>query len=106
VVGYLGNPRVLLRNPTLPDEEKFESGLFPLQQTFKYLDTHYTAAIPWEAHPQNPSFNGGIDVATGMLDWSAASGNANNSSVVAFYRYAGWLFVMPGDIEESGWLKL
>jgi len=32
--------------------------------------------------------------------------SSNDSSVVALYRYAGWLFVFPGDIEDGGWKTL
>lgn len=102
----LGRPRVLLRNTTLPDHEKFESGIRDYQQVFKALDSRYNSSISSEMSPQNSAFNGGVIVKTGMLTWSESGENANNTSVVAFYHYEGWLFVMPGDIDESGWTKL
>ncbi|MBL9158392.1 MAG: MBL fold metallo-hydrolase [Verrucomicrobiales bacterium] len=106
LVRTLGFPRVLVRNNTLPSHEKFESGTLDHQQAFMSLDRSYTAPVPWVHHPQNPAFNGGVEIRTAMLNWDEAGWSANNSSVVAFYHYAGWLFVMPGDIEESAWVNL
>lgn len=106
VVTSLGKPRVFLRNKTLPDVEKFESCTLDFQKTLKHLDTTYTQNIPWEESPRNPSFNGGVKIKYGMLTWEQAGKSANNSSIVVFYQYAGWLFVLPGDIEEKGWCDL
>lgn len=98
-------PRVLLRNKTLPDEEKFKSGNFGYQTAFKSLDSSFTAAIPYESSPLNPNYNGGIEIKTGHNSYSDQI-KGNNTSVVAMYLYADWLFVCPGDIEDLGWRTL
>lgn len=105
VVTSLGKPRVLLRNKSLPDSEKFKSGTLDYQKTFSELDATYTAPVPEQENPENPTYNGGVSVKTGYNDYSEAC-TGNNTSVVALYLYAGWLFICPGDIEDSGWREL
>ena len=98
----LGRPRVLHRNQTLPETEKFGTGLLDYQRVFRSLDQDYSETIPWEADPCNPAFNGGITVHVSSLGYHAVS-NLNDTSLVAFYLYAGFLFVCPGDITPAGW---
>lgn len=101
----LGKPRVLLRNKTLPDDEKFGSQELDYQKAFLELDAAYTSSIAWEESPLNSGFNGGVETAHGSLDWNEVD-NINNSSVVVFYLFRGTLVVFPGDIEDSGWQAL
>lgn len=106
VIEHLGRPRVLCRNKSLPDFEKYGNETRDYQRTFRELDVTYTQPIAWENSPENPSYNGGIRVTTKHLDWSECGNKKNNSSVVAFYEYADWLFLLPGDIDPDGWVKL
>lgn len=105
VIEYLGEPRVLSRNKSLPDEEKYGKGDREYQKIYENLDKRYTQPVPESTNPKNPEYNGGIRVVTEYLEWNECM-DINNSSVVIFYLYGGWLFIFPGDIEESGWLKL
>lgn len=105
VIEHLGEPRVLLRNKSLPDAEKFSGASKEYQKTFKSLDTKYTSSIEWSESPRNPNYNGGVTIKNGYCAYEPGM-SKNNSSVVMFYAYAGWLFVFPGDIEDSGWQKL
>lgn len=105
IVEHLGTPRVLLRNKSLPDSEKFGGASKEYQKTFKSLDASHTDAIDWSENPRNPIFNGGVAVKSGYCNYELGM-SKNNSSVVMFYAYAGWLFVFPGDIEDAGWQKL
>ena len=105
LVESLGPPRVLLRNKSLPEEEKFKSTTLDYQKTFRNLDAIYTSPVADLENPTNSTYNGGIVVKTGYNNYSESC-TGNNTSVVAFYLYAGWLFVCPGDIEDSGWQEL
>ncbi len=102
IVANLGKPRVLLRNKALPDIDKFGSGTLTYQIVYKDLDTQYTS--PVIQSPCDPAFNGGVTVKHAHLDYSEGM-KINDTSVVVFYSYEGWLFICPGDIEDSGWAK-
>lgn len=102
---YLGDPRVLLRNTTVPDDEKYGLLQRMYQKILKWFDQKYIHPIPWEIHPCNPDYNGGVRIQQSYLDWSDAK-SINNSSIVVAYQYGGVLVVFPGDIEDSGWTKL
>ena len=105
IIEHLGEPRVLSRNKSVPRDQKFGAGTLDYQKAYKDLDTRYNSQTPEERSPGNPAYNGGITVKTGHLDFSKAP-SLNDSSVVAFYAFAGWLFVMPGDIGPTGWKAL
>ncbi len=105
LVESLGNPRILLRNKSLPEEEKFKSATLDYQKTFRILDTTYISPVADAESPMNSTYNGGVEVKAGYNNYSESC-TGNNTSVVAFYLYAGWLFVCPGDIEDSGWQEL
>lgn len=105
VVEHLGEPRVLLRNKSLPDVEKFGGETKQYQKTFKSLDKKFTRSIGWAENPCNPDHNGGVTIKHGYLSYEAGM-SKNNSSVVMFYSFGDWLFVFPGDIEDSAWKKL
>lgn len=105
LVKALGKPRFLFRNKSLPDSEKFKSGSLECQTVYKDLDTTYTGEIKPEENPHSPEVNGGVEIKIGCNDYSQEI-TGNNTSVVAFYHYVGWLFICPGDIEDRGWKKL
>jgi beta-lactamase superfamily II metal-dependent hydrolase len=54
---------------------------------------------------EDPCYNwGGVKFAQfhhGTKDFS----DINNLSIVTFIDYAGWVILLPGDLEKSGWLK-
>jgi beta-lactamase superfamily II metal-dependent hydrolase len=106
MIEVLGEPRVLLRNKSVPDKFKFDSGQFAYQQAFMKLDRKFTESIDWAISPSNPEHNGGIGVSHFMLSWEDVQDfekPLNNSSIVMAYQYANTLIVLPGDIEEQGW---
>lgn len=105
VVRLLQNPRVLLRNKLVPESEKYGGGSLECQRVYRRLDQTYNSPVDWNVHPANPAYNGGISITSRMLSYEEA-GNLNNTSVVVFYSYAEWLFVLPGDIDPSGWSRL
>ena len=105
ITEHLGNPRVLLRNKTLPDKDKYGTETLSYQQIYKALDTGYSATISDDISPCTPAFNGGVTIKHAHLDYSEGM-NINDTSVVVFYSYEGWLFICPGDIEASGWSNL
>lgn len=106
VVKLLGEPRTLLRNKTLPEDEKYGLGQLEYQKVFRKLDDVYNTSTQWDGSPQNPAVNGGVTIKSGCLSWEESGNSKNNSSVVIFYLYAGILFVFPGDIEDAGWTSL
>jgi competence protein ComEC len=105
LVESLGKPRILLRNKSMPEDEKFKSATLGYQKTFRDLDIAYTSPVADSESPMNSTYNGGVLV-KGEYNTYSESCTGNNTSVVAFYLYAGWLFVCPGDIEDSGWQEL
>ena len=105
MIETLGKPKYFLRNRTLPDEIKFDSGLFAYQKAFKDLDSTYNGSVDWSLSPINPVCNGGINIVYGQLSWTEAE-DVNNSSIVMFYQFADTLIVFPGDIESEGWEAL
>jgi len=105
LVAVIGKPRTLRRNKSLPPEEKYKSGELGCQQTFKELDTTYTSPVGWPLDPENPAYNGGVEIKGSCNDYSDTI-RGNDTSVVMLYHYAGWLFVCPGDIEDKGWQAL
>lgn len=102
MVQILGKPLVLVRNRSLPDEIKFDSGQFEYQQAFMELDHSYLNSVDWNISPMNPSCNGGVRIESGHLNWGEID-DINNSSIVILYQFADTLIVFPGDIEEEGW---
>ncbi|MDD5708595.1 MAG: hypothetical protein PHR35_21980, partial [Kiritimatiellae bacterium] len=97
---YLGKPTTFCRNRTLPDDEMHRYGQSDYQKLFWGLHSEYVNPVP--ADPCSPDINGGIEVWTAYLNWGLAQ-DINDSSVVCFYLFAGWLFVCPGDISPVGW---
>ena len=106
VVKFLGEPKTLLRNKTLPPEEKYGLCQHEYQKAFRELDEGYNVSTDWSGSPRNPEVNGGMIVESGYLNWEETGNSKNNSSVVILYLYAGTLFVFPGDIEDTGWISL
>lgn len=102
---YFGLPRVFHRNLSVPADQKYGSLTASYQQALKQLEQSHTAPVPSGQEPWDPRLNGGVTIQHYSLDWSEAR-NINDSSVVTFYHYAGWLFILPGDIGPSAWTKL
>ncbi len=102
VIEYLGDPRVLRHNKSVPDRDKFGGETCAYQREYKRLECKLNSPLDWNVNPRNPQFNGGVNVEVESLSFREA-GNINNSSLVAVYAYAGWTIVMPGDIEREGW---
>lgn len=100
-----GAPRVFTRNTTLPEAERYGSETLAFQQGLKQLDRTHTAPVPSGIEPWNPQYNGGVEVRSCSNAWSEVI-QGNDTSVVAFYAFGGWLFVFPGDIEDKGWKAL
>lgn len=105
VIENLGEPKTLRRNKSLPDSEKYGQGSFEYQKVYKKIDKKYDQTTVWEENPRNPAYNGGVTVKADCLSWRDGLG-VNNTSIVVFYSYAGWLFICPGDIEADGWNEL
>lgn len=105
LIDFFGEPRVLCRSKSLPAKEKYGDESFEYQRVYKDLDTRFTSPITYEKSPQNPDYNGGIEIKNDNLDYRKDL-IANNTSVVVFYYYADHLFVCPGDIEPAGWAEL
>lgn len=105
VVKLLGEPKVYLRNKSVPDDQKYGLLQRIYQRILKAFDQKYTHSITWERDPSNPAVNGGVRIQHAFLNWDDAQ-NINDSSIVVAYEYEGVLIVFPGDIENSGWLKL
>ncbi|MGD9872859.1 MAG: ComEC/Rec2 family competence protein [Kiritimatiellia bacterium] len=105
IVKHLGEPRVFCRNKSVRDAEKYGSATLDYQMVYRNLDQKYNAPVSIAASPFDAGYNGGITVKTRYLNY-VTDMSINDSSVVAFYGYAGWLFVLPGDIESTGWGNL
>ena len=105
MVEHIGQPKVLCRNRSLPDDEKYGSTELEYQRVFRELDTSYSAQVDETTAPWNPVYNGGVDVKARHNIYVQGM-SSNDSSEVALYQYAGWLFVCPGDIEDTGWRTL
>lgn len=106
LIANLGEPRILRRNKSIPQEFKFGKGqLLDFQAVYKSLDERYNTDVRWEESPTNSVYNGGVEIKTCHLD-SPQVVNSNNYSVVALYKYKGTLIIFPGDIEDSGWQEI
>lgn len=102
----IGKPRILLRNKTLPDEMKYgndDASQYLID--YKHLDTTYTTTVPDAELPSNKTYNGGVTITTKMNTFEENM-KCNDTSIVAIYEYGGFAFIMPGDIEPTGWKKL
>ncbi len=102
---YLGDPKTLLRNKSVPDDQKYGLLRRLYQKILKFFDEKYTVSTPWETDPSNPANNGGVRIEHKRLDWADAE-TINNSSIVVAYEYKGVVVIFPGDIESDGWDKL
>jgi len=102
---WFGEPRVFARNKSVLPEEKFGSLGAGYQRAFFDLDAKYNDTVTPGEEPWNPDWNGGVTVVNSFLDRSEVA-NINDSSIVTFYQYQGWLFVMPGDIGDGAWQAL
>ncbi|MGR3303437.1 MAG: ComEC/Rec2 family competence protein [Candidatus Scalindua sp.] len=105
LIRYLGEPRALDRNQTLPAYMKYGDESSEYQKVYKNLDCRSTHLVPFEESPLNPDCNGGINAEVQSLGYQQGM-EGNDTSLVAFYCYAGYLFVCPGDIEPTGWNDL
>lgn len=99
-INALGNPKVLLRNKTLNDDETH--GELECIKAYSHLNETYTSSVSYEDSPINPQNNGGINIYTCYNNRNEVS-NINDASVVAFYEIWGRVIVFPGDISEPGW---
>ena len=102
LVKNLGYPRVLCRNRTLPDQDKYGDCQSAYLETFKYLDTTYTAPVDESHSPLNPFINGNVLIHSFHNVYRNGM-SKNNTSMVVFYKFNNHLFIMPGDIEPDGW---
>jgi competence protein ComEC len=102
---HIGTPRILARNRSMPSDEKYRSGELGYQQAFQQIDTSHVHDVAELTAPWNPVHNGGVDLISRSNTYVQGM-SSNDSSVVALYQYAGWLFVCPGDIEDGGWKTL
>lgn len=102
---HIGTPRVLHRNRSLPSDEKYGGGQLGYQQAFQQIDMSHVHDVVEATAPWNPVHNGGVELKFGYNAYVQGM-SSNDSSVVALYQYAGWLFVCPGDIEDGGWKTL
>lgn len=100
-----GPPIIFTRNPSVPFSEKYGSLTAGYQKALWSLDQSHNELIPSGQEPWNPYWNGGVQLLQCWLDWSNAR-NINDSSIVTFYRYQDWLFVLPGDIGPKAWDNL
>ena len=115
-ISAFGDPRILLRNKALPDQEMFGEGRRQYQVDFKRLHNAFTESVGYDTSPTNPTYNGRIEYATAFLDFGTPVDGAtilggpliegNNTSIVAMLLYEGVLVVCPGDIEPLGWREL
>ena len=105
-----GDPRVLLRNQSLPASDMFGQRTLQYQIDFADLHGRYTSSVPLARRPTNPEHNGGVRYAVGFLDHgirvNGATIEGNDTSIVVMLLYEGVLFVCPGDIEPLGWQEL
>ena len=105
-----GDPKVLMRNKSLPGVEMFGKRTLEYQQLYADLHRRFIAPIPADRDPTNPDCNGGVRYAVHLLDHGTRVDGAgiegNNTSVVVMLLYQGVLFVCPGDIEPLGWQEL
>lgn len=100
-----GAPRVFCRNKSVPADEKYGALYAEYQKAFHAIDATHNDTVTAGQEPWDSAWNGGVNTFRCWLDWSEAA-NINDSSIVTFYRYQGWLFVLPGDIGPTAWAKL
>lgn len=105
LVNSLGEPRVLCRNASLPSEMMFGDETADYQKVYKYLVNKLRYQIPDSIKPSNPDYNGGIEIKAFSIDYIQGY-TKNRTSVITFYLYAGWLFIIPGDIDDIGWTDI
>lgn len=98
-------PRVLYRNNSLPESYKYGDCENEYQKILKEFDRRYRDPVDKSEDPRNPDFNGGITVECFCNNY-CDNMSKNDTSIVAFYEFKNYLFVMPGDIEPSGWSML
>ena len=104
-----GNPKYLLRNKTVPDEESFGEEDREYQKAYAELCKHFSSPVSDEESPKNPNNNGNIQYATDFLPHGESGGvtiEENDTSIVVMLKYKDVLFVCPGDIEPKGWNEL
>ena len=105
-----GDPKVLMRNKSLPPMDMFGQRSFQYQRDYADLHKRFTHPTPFEHSPTNPECNGGVQYAIGSLDHGTRVNGAciegNNTSIVVMLLYEGVLFACPGDIEPLGWREL
>lgn len=102
---FLGNPRVLCRNKTLPDDMNYGNGDMEYQKIFKELNEGFICEVSEDISPINPEYNGNINILE--IDNTYEDGmSCNNTSVVFLYKYNNCVIIFPGDIDPSGWNKL
>ena len=111
-----GDPKVLLRNKSLPETHMFGQRAFQYQTDYADLHNRFTASVPHHESPTNPDCNGGVRYAIHSLDHGTrvngktllggAVIEGNDTSIVVMLLYEGVLFVCPGDIEPRGWREL
>lgn len=106
ILDLLGDPRVYLRNKTVPGVKRYGSGDREYQVRLRGLDERFTHSVNEAHQPRNPEFNGGVEIISRQLSWDESGESFNNTSIVMSYLYAGVMVVFPGDIEPEGWAKL
>ena len=62
-----GDPRILLRNKSLPHHEMFGEGRRQYQIDFRGLHERFMGDIASHESPTNPAYNGGVEYASAFL---------------------------------------
>lgn len=102
LIEYLGEPKVFLRNKSFTATMRNDDCTADYLRIFHKLDMNYTARVKDSENPCNHLVNGGVRIESFYNSYSDGM-KSNNTSIVSFYKYKGFLFIMPGDIEPDGW---
>jgi len=74
-------------------------------ETYLALKSRYSGSVDGSSGPGSSSWGAGAYFSNYSVDadWET---EANNTSIVTFFKLGGFTFVYPGDIESRGWSEL
>lgn len=105
LVQYLGRPKTLLRNKTLPDNEFGKGSGLECKKALYTIHKDYDSPAREEEDLSNPRNTGGVVIKHFSNSYSMGI-KVNDTSLVTIFEYCSWAFVCPGDLEPAGWTEL
>lgn len=109
LIENIGEPKSIIYNSSYINNFSFSSNelSYDYAKTFTELKNKFLYQIEWSDSQLSPQNNGNIEIKYFYNNFTQNNQiSSNNSSLIVIYKYKNFVFICPGDIEQSGWLAI